>query len=192
MILVLWMLSVPALRAQWYGGIEGGVPFGMSSFSSFGADKTRAGYALGLFGGYRFTSVLSAECSAKWGKTNLAARDCCAEGGYWLGTDRMTYHAPVAGLDGADYARTEAPLADAFYHTESLKAVTLVTDPYTANTDVKDAAYGNERAVNLSDEGVTLFMTLQRPSAGGLLALGRRTGADTCHHRRLALCDGYL
>lgn len=94
MILVLWMLSVPALRAQWYGGIEGGVPFGMSSFSSFGADKTRAGYALGLFGGYRFTSVLSAECSAKWGKTNLAARDCCAEGGYWLGTDRMTYHAP--------------------------------------------------------------------------------------------------
>ena len=90
--------------AAWYGGFEGGVPFGVSTFSSFGADKTRAGYALGLFGGYRFNSVLSAELSAKWGKTNLSARDCCTEGGYWLGADGVTYHAPVAGFGGADYA----------------------------------------------------------------------------------------
>ena len=90
--------------AAWYGGIEGGVPFGVSTFSSFGADKTRAGYALGLFGGYRFNPVLSAELSAKWGKANLSARDCCAEGGYWLGADGKTYHAPVAGFGGADYA----------------------------------------------------------------------------------------
>lgn len=90
--------------AAWYGGIEGGVPFGLSTFSSFGADKTRAGYALGLFGGYRFNPVLSAELSAKWGKTNLSARDCCAEGDYWLGADGKTYHAPVAGFGGADYA----------------------------------------------------------------------------------------
>lgn len=90
--------------AAWYGGIEGGVPFGVSTFSSFGADKTRAGYALGLFGGYRFNSVLSAELSAKWGKTNLSARDCCTEGGYWLVADGVTYHAPVAGFGGADYA----------------------------------------------------------------------------------------
>lgn len=65
--------------AAWYGGIEGGVPFGVSTFSSFEADKTRSGYALGLFGGYRFNPVLSAELTAKWGKTNLSARDCCTE-----------------------------------------------------------------------------------------------------------------
>lgn len=53
---------------EWYGGIEGGVPFGVSTFSSFGADKTRAGYNIGVFGGYRFNPVLSAELSAKWGK----------------------------------------------------------------------------------------------------------------------------
>lgn len=117
-LLFLWMLAVQNVCAQghmereakdnsaaaWYGGIEGGVPFGMSTFSSFGADKTRAGYALGLFGGYWFNAVLSAEMSAKWGKTNLSARDCCTEGGYWLGTDGMTYHAPVAGFGGVDYA----------------------------------------------------------------------------------------
>ena len=118
LLLFLWMLAVLDVCAQeyagsgekdvphkvWYGGIEGGVPFGVSTFSSFGADKTRAGYALGLFGGYQFNPVLSVELSAKWGKANLSARDCCTENGYWLGTDGVTYHAPVAGFDGADYA----------------------------------------------------------------------------------------
>lgn len=56
---------------SWYGGVEGGAPFSVAVFSSFGADKTRAGYAFGLFGGYRFSRVLSAELSAKWGQTNL-------------------------------------------------------------------------------------------------------------------------
>lgn len=96
---------------EWYGGIEGGVPFGVGTLSSFGADKTRAGYAVGLFGGYRFNSVLSAELSAKWGKTHLAARDCCIASGYWLGTDGQTYHAPVAGMDGADYAHLKSAVA---------------------------------------------------------------------------------
>ncbi len=125
--LSLWMLAVqdvPAQRSggngtdaapscvgEWYGGIEGGVPFGMSTFSSFGADKTRAGYALGLFGGYRFHPALSAELSAKWGKANLAARNCCAESSYWLGADGRTYHAPVAGFAGADYADLKSAVA---------------------------------------------------------------------------------
>ena len=90
--------------ATLYVGIEGGIPFGVCTFRSFGADKTRAGYAMGLFGGYRFNPVLSAELSVKWGKANLSARDCCIEDGYWLGGDGKTYHAPVAGFGGADYA----------------------------------------------------------------------------------------
>ncbi len=88
----------------WYGGVEGGVPFGVGVFSSFGADKTRAGYTFGLYGGYRFSHVLSAELSAKWGRTNLSARDCCANSDYWLGSDGVRYYAPVAGMDGWDYA----------------------------------------------------------------------------------------
>lgn len=117
-LLSFWVLAVQNIFAQgqlereaeavphkeWYGGIEGGVPFGVSTFSSFGADKTRAGYNIGVFGGYRFNPVLSAELSAKWGKVNFSARDCCTESGYWLGSDGITYHAPVAGFGGADYA----------------------------------------------------------------------------------------
>lgn len=94
--------DIPA--TGWYVGIDGGVPFGFSSFSSFGSDKTRVGYDFGLFGGYRFNPVISAELFAKWGQTSLASRGCCADAFYWLGSDGQTYHAPVAGLTGADYA----------------------------------------------------------------------------------------
>lgn len=126
-VLSLWLFVLPGVYAReggdkrmdaaalpvgrWYGGIGAGVPFGMSSFSSFGADKTRAGYAVGLFGGYRFSPLLSAELSMKWGKTGLSARDCCAEGAYWLGADGMTFHAPVAGMDGADYAALKSAVS---------------------------------------------------------------------------------
>lgn len=33
----------------WYVGIEGGMPFGFSTFSSFGHDKTHLGWAAGLY-----------------------------------------------------------------------------------------------------------------------------------------------
>lgn len=98
---------VPA-SPHWYVGVQGGVPFGISTFSSFGADKTRAGYDFGLYGGYSFNPVLSAEISMKWGKTALSAQDCCIEKGYWLGADGVRYHAPVAGLDGWSYADLES------------------------------------------------------------------------------------
>ena len=61
----------------WYVGIEGGMPFGFSTFSSFGHDKTHLGWAAGLYGGYRFNSIFSAELSAKYGEMNLSAQDCC-------------------------------------------------------------------------------------------------------------------
>lgn len=50
----------------WYVGIEGGMPFGFSTFSSFGHGKTHLGWAAGLYGGYRFNSIFSAELSAKY------------------------------------------------------------------------------------------------------------------------------
>lgn len=83
---------------SWYIGLQGGVPFGVSTFSSFGADKTRAGFDAGLYGGYRFNPVLSLEAQAAWGRVNQSAQDCCA--GYWLGADGYRYEAAVAGMDG--------------------------------------------------------------------------------------------
>ena len=93
-----------ATSRGWYVGAEGGVPFGFGSFSSFGHDKTHIGYNAGVFGGYRFNPVISAELSAKWGQTNLSAHDCCVDAGYWLGVDDIRYLSPVYGLDGWNYA----------------------------------------------------------------------------------------
>lgn len=103
--------ETPSSTTGFYGGIEGGVPFGISTFSSFGADKTRARYAFGLFGGYRFNPVLSAELTLKWGKTLLSARDCCAASDYWLGADGVTYHSAVPGMDGYDYSELKSDVS---------------------------------------------------------------------------------
>ena len=92
----------------WYIGVEGGMPFGFSTFSSFGHDKTHLGWAAGLYGGYRFNSIFSAELSAKYGEMNLSAQDCCVERNYWLGSDGMLYKAGVLGMDSWKYANLKS------------------------------------------------------------------------------------
>ena len=92
----------------WYIGVEGGMPFGFSTFSSFGHDKTHLGWAAGLYGGYRFNSIFSAELSAKYGEMNLSAQDCCVERNYWLGSNGMLYNAGVLGMDSWEYANLKS------------------------------------------------------------------------------------
>ena len=92
----------------WYVGVEGGMPFGFSTFSSFGHDKTHLGWAAGLYGGYRFNSIFSAELSAKYGEVNMSAQDCCIERNYWLGSDGVLYKAGVLGMDSWEYANLKS------------------------------------------------------------------------------------
>ena len=100
--------DVLAPSQGWYVGVEGGMPFGFSTFSSFGHDKTHLGWAAGLYGGYRFNSIFSAELSAKYGEINLSAQDCCVERNYWLGSDGMLYKAGVLGMDSWEYANLKS------------------------------------------------------------------------------------
>ena len=100
--------DVLAPSQGWYVGIEGGMPFGFSTFSSFGHDKTHLGWAAGLYGGYRFNSIFSAELSAKYGEMNLSAQNCCVERNYWLGSDGMLYNAGVLGMDSWEYANLKS------------------------------------------------------------------------------------
>ena len=92
----------------WYVGVEGGMPFGFSTFSSFGHDKTHLGWAAGVYGGYRFNSIFSAELSAKYGEMSLSAQDCCVERNYWLGSDGVLYKAGVLGMDSWEYANLKS------------------------------------------------------------------------------------
>ena len=99
----------------WYVGIEGGMPFGFSTFSSFGHDKTHLGWAAGVYGGYRFNSIFSAELSAKYGEVNMSAQDCCVERNYWLGSDGVRYKAGVLGMDSWEYADLKSHVRMGWY-----------------------------------------------------------------------------
>ena len=82
-----------------------------------------------------------------------------------------------------DYARTDAPLTDTYYNTDGLRAVGIVTNPYTANTDGKDAAY-YAQSVILPQEGATVNVQMQRP-----LAKYRILATDTEAYRKLTETD---
>ena len=99
----------------WYLGVDGGLPFGLSTFSSFGHDKTHLGWAAGIYGGYRFNPIFSAELSARYGEVNLSAQDCCVERNYWLGSDGMLYNAGVLGMDSWEYAQLKSHVRMGWY-----------------------------------------------------------------------------
>ena len=99
----------------WYLGVDGGLSFGLSTFSSFGHDKTHLGWAAGIYGGYRFNPIFSAELSARYGEVNLSAQDCCVERNYWLGSDGMLYNASVLGMDSWEYAQLKSHVRMGWY-----------------------------------------------------------------------------
>lgn len=99
----------------WYLGVDGGLPFGLSTFSSFGHDKTHLGWAAGIYGGYRFNPIFSAELSARYGEVNLSAQDCCVERNYWLGSDGMLYKASVLDIDSWEYSQLKSHVRMGWY-----------------------------------------------------------------------------
>ena len=99
----------------WYLGMDGGLPFGLSTFSSFGHDKTHLGWAAGIYGGYRFNPIFSAELSARNGEVNLSAPHCGVERNYWLGSDGILYKAGVLGMDSWEYAQLKSQVRMGWY-----------------------------------------------------------------------------
>jgi len=112
-LLAISLFSVPAqdLRQGWFAGISGEVPFGFGTFSSFGSDKTRAGWGLGAYAGRRFGAVVSTEVAVSAGRTGLSARECCVERGYWLGFDGIRYEAPVVDIAGWNYSELKSSVS---------------------------------------------------------------------------------
>ncbi len=89
---------------KWYIGVEGGVPMAWSTFTSFAHDKTRMGWTAGLFAGYQFNDLLSAELTFKYGGMTLGASECCVNQRYWLGADDQIYYSSVLGMDSWKYS----------------------------------------------------------------------------------------
>ena len=85
----------------WYGGVKIGMPFGVSTFTSFGADKTRVGINGGVYGGYTINNLFSAEFSVSFGNLGMSAHDDVS---YRLGEDANRYFAPISGISGHNYS----------------------------------------------------------------------------------------
>lgn len=100
-----------SVNQGWYAGLRGEVPTGICTFSSFGSGGNGFGWGGGVYAGRMFGDVLSAEISAGMGHVGLSARDCCVERGYWLGSDRVRYNAPVVDLKGWDYDDLESSVS---------------------------------------------------------------------------------
>ena len=99
------------MSGGWYVGIQGGVPFGLSTFSSFGSDKTHFGWSGGIYAGHRFSRLISADVFGVIGKISMSAQDCCVASAYWLGSDGLRYYAPVAGMQGWYYSDLKSSVA---------------------------------------------------------------------------------
>ena len=53
-------------RSPFYVGVKGGLPMAVSTFSSFGEDRFRAGCNFGALFGYSYDEIFSAEFSASF------------------------------------------------------------------------------------------------------------------------------
>lgn len=105
--LASWAAPTDSLKVRtprgWYVGAEGGLPLGYSTFSSSGYDKDRVGWSSGLFVGYRFNEMMSAELSVRYAEMTLAGQRCCVRRDYWLGNDGEWYGAPAIDKDCINY-----------------------------------------------------------------------------------------
>lgn len=99
--ILLFTAAAQEKPGNWYFGIKGGVPFGVSTFSSFSGGNIRGAWDVGFSAGYHLSEVWSVEASAAFGQLRMGSQDCCAD--YFLGSDGRLYLAPVANMDTYPY-----------------------------------------------------------------------------------------
>ena len=87
-------------QGPWYVGVQGGTSFGQGTFRSITEHDIHWGAQGGLFGGYRFSRLLSLEFGAQYGGQSQCALDCCP---YWMSETGVRYMAPVLGQNGWYY-----------------------------------------------------------------------------------------
>lgn len=97
--------SLHVKQEKLFIGAHVGMPMAEADFSSFGADKFRPSWNLGINLGYRFTDVWSLEMTAAWGQLLLGEKECCYDRHYFLGSDLNRYHPNLIpeGMDGRYY-----------------------------------------------------------------------------------------
>lgn len=165
--------------SHWYVGIRGGVPFAVSAYTAFAGDKTRAGWSAGIYGGYRFSPVLSLELQAAWGHANLASRSCCPD--YWIGADGSLYEGAVANGTGWDWHDLKSRVSMQRYGVQLNVNVLGLFDKtkasrWTLEVSPLLAAYGTQADFQNMASGQTVYegTTHWHLGVGGNLQAGYR------------------
>lgn len=163
--------------SPWYVGVTAGVPFGISTFSSFGADKTRIGYNFGILTGYHVNRIFSTELSLGYSSLRMESGRCCEN--LWLGADGLRYWSAVAGESSGRYGDiySSASLFNAGLHLNvSLLPVFGVDSRF--RVDVSPAVYYANSTAKIKDkaEKQTLLKggSTSHFGAGADLTLGYR------------------
>ncbi len=142
---------------RWYAGIEGGISLGVSALSSF-SPQGGADWTAGLFGGYRFSPLLSLEVGANLGKLKLGATSCCEE--YWLGSDGIRYLGRVTGMDSYSYKNIHSSVSIQQYalrlNVDMLQIVRSDWDKRWSLT-VSPAVYGINTKATLKTDDATII-----------------------------------
>lgn len=80
---------------QWYLGKDAGIPFGVSTFSSFGSGKNHLGWTAGMYGGYHFNGIFSLEAYIVTGKMKQTYRNEYRF--FWVGDNGSLYFTKPSG-----------------------------------------------------------------------------------------------
>ena len=83
-----------AVPSRWSVGLNAGIPFFWGDMVSMSADKTYPGFAVGVQGSYRLSSLLSLSLSADYARGKAGARDYSR--GYRLAPDGNTFYSNSA------------------------------------------------------------------------------------------------
>jgi len=107
MVMVFMATGVQTASAQhvtkdsqpsWYVGLGGGTSFGQATFSSITEAGVRSwGIQGGVFGGYKFSRLVSLEAGFQYGQQKQYNLTCCP---YWLATDGTWKATQVLDKDG--------------------------------------------------------------------------------------------
>lgn len=84
--------SLEPVIGRWYAALNVGIPFFWGDMLSMSADKTYAGFAAGVQGGYRFSTLLAVSLSVDYARGKLGARDYARD--YLLAPGGMTWYVP--------------------------------------------------------------------------------------------------
>ena len=100
-------------NGQWYIGKDGGIPFGVSTFSSFGSGKTKLGWSAGMYGGYLFNTAFGVEAYMLTGKLKQTSQSQYNQ--FWLGSNGECYFHQPSSIESWKYSNLKTDVKIQIY-----------------------------------------------------------------------------